>query len=94
MFGGWTDLVYPHVGGHHLVLQINVYQLGEFEPELDGEGLGEVWDRPDQPVVVVEQVVIQPLGVRVSLSSWTDHTSQYIKSSPQDVYQSLVMSLV
>ena len=52
-----------------MVLQINVYQLGEFEPELDGESLGEVWDRPDQPVVVVEQVVIESLGVGVALTA-------------------------
>ena len=64
---GWTDLVYPHVGGHHLVLQVNVDQLRQLQPKLDGERLREVGDRSDQPVVVVEQVVIKPFGVWVSL---------------------------
>ena len=63
----WTDLVYPHVGGHHLVLQVNVDQLRQLQPKLDGERLREVGDRSDQPVVVVEQVVIKPFGVWVSL---------------------------
>ena len=67
MFGGWTDLVYPHVGCHHLVLQVNVDQLRQLQPKLDGERLREVGDRSDQPVVVVEQVVIKPFGVWVSL---------------------------
>ena len=45
----------------------HVYQLGELEPQLDCEGLGEVGDRSDEAVVVMEEVVIQPLGVRVAL---------------------------
>ena len=66
MFGGWTDLVYPHVGGHHLVLQVNIDQLGELEPQLDGQLLRVVGDGPDEAVVVAQQVVVQPLGVGVA----------------------------
>ena len=64
-----THLINPHVGGHHLVLQVDIDQLGQLEAQLDCEGLCEVWDRSDQPVVVVEQVVIQPLCVGVALTS-------------------------
>ena len=42
------------------------YELGELELEVDGDCLGDVGHGPDQLVVVAQQVVIQPLGVRVS----------------------------
>lgn len=45
------------------------YQLDELrqpEPELDQHGVGVIADRPDQTVVVTEQVVVQPFGVRVA----------------------------
>lgn len=45
------------------------YQLDELrqpEAQLDQNGVGVVADRPDEPVVVAEQVVVQPLGVRVA----------------------------
>ena len=60
-------LVHPHIGGHHLVLEVHIDKLRELESELDGEGLCEVGDRSDEAVVVMEEVVIQPLGVRVAL---------------------------
>ena len=68
-FSYFPHLVNPHVSGHYLVLQVNIDQLGELEAQLDSEGLCEVWHRSDQPVVVVEQVVIQSLGVGVTLTS-------------------------
>ena len=46
----------------------HVNQLGELQLELDGDGVGDVDDGPDQLVVAGEQVVKQPLGVRVALS--------------------------
>ena len=64
-----TDLINPDVGGHHLVLQVHIDQLGQLQAQLDCEGLCEVWHGSDQPVVVVEQVVIQSLGVGVALTS-------------------------
>lgn len=48
---------------------MNTYQLDELrqpETELNQHGVGVVTDGPDQPVVVAEQVVVQPLGVRVA----------------------------
>ena len=50
-----------------MVLQVHVNELGELEAEPDGEGLGEVGHGSDEAVVVVQQVIIQPLGVRVGL---------------------------
>ena len=64
-----TDLINPDVGGHHLVLQVHIDQLGQLQAQLDCEGLCEVWHGSDQPVVVVEQVVVQSLGVGVALTS-------------------------
>ena len=52
---------------HHLVLQVNIDQLRELQSEPDSQGLGEVGHRPDQAVIVVKEVIIQPLGVRVTL---------------------------
>ena len=46
----------------------HVNQLGELQLELDGDGVGDVDNRPNQLVVAGEQVVKQPLGVRVALS--------------------------
>ena len=64
-----TDLVHPDVGGHHLVLEVHVDELGELEAQPDGEGLCEVGDWSDETVVVVEQVIIQSLGMRVALNT-------------------------
>jgi hypothetical protein len=43
-----------------------VNKLGELEPHLDGDLIRVVGHRPDQPVVVAQQVVVQPLGVRIA----------------------------
>ena len=48
----------PHT--HH------INKLGELELELDGDGVGDVHDGPDELVVGGEQVIKQPLGIRVS----------------------------
>ena len=37
-----ADLVHPDVGGHDLVLQVDINELGELEAEPDGESLCEV----------------------------------------------------
>jgi len=45
------------------------YQLDELrqpEAQLDQNRVGVVADRSDEPVVVAEQVVVQPLGIRVA----------------------------
>ena len=52
-----------------MVLQVHIDQLGQLEAQLDGEGLCEVRHWSDQPVVVVEQVVIESLGVGVALTA-------------------------
>ena len=52
-----------------MVLQVHVNELGELEAEPDGEGLGEVGHGSDEAVVVVQQVVIQSLGVGVALTA-------------------------
>lgn len=41
-------------------------QLRQPEPELYQHGVGVVADGPDEPIVVAEQVVVQPFGVRVA----------------------------
>ena len=46
----------------------HVNQLGELQLELDGDGVRDVDDRPHQLVVAGQQVVKQPLGVRITLS--------------------------
>ena len=50
-----------------MVLQVNINQLRELQSEPDSQGLSEVGHRPDQAVIVVKEVIIQPLGVRVTL---------------------------
>ena len=42
------------------------YQLGELELEVDSDSLGDVGHWPDQLVVVGEEVIVKPLGVRVT----------------------------
>ena len=49
-----------------MVLEVDVDQLGELEPQLDGQLLRVVGDGPDEAVVVAQQVVVQPLGVGVA----------------------------
>ena len=44
----------------------HVDELGELELELDGDGVRDVHDGPDQLVVGGEQVIKQPLGVWVT----------------------------
>ena len=51
----------------------HVYQLGELEAQLDCEGLGEVGDRSDEAVVVVEKVIIQPLGMGVADTNYGEY---------------------
>ena len=65
-------------GAHH------VDELGELEPEVDGERLGEVGDGADEPVVVLQQVVVQLLGVRVAAARhWSRKKSgPFSKSRP------------
>ena len=46
----------------------HINQLGELQLELDGDGVRDVDDGPHQLVVAGEQVVKQPLGVRITLS--------------------------
>ena len=65
----YGHLVHPHIGGHHLVLEVDIDQLREFQPEPDSEGLCEVGHRSDEAVVVMEEVIIQPLGVRIALNT-------------------------
>ena len=62
----FADLLDPDVGGHDLVLEVDVDQLGELEPQLDGQLLRVVGHGPDEAVVVAQQVVVQPLGVGVA----------------------------
>ena len=50
-----------------MVLQVDIDQLRELQSEPDGQGLGEVGHRPDEAVVVVKEVIVQPLSVRVTL---------------------------
>ena len=64
-----TDLVHPDVGGHDLVLEVHVDELGELEAQPDSEGLCEVGNWSDETVVVVEQVIIQSLGMRIALNT-------------------------
>ena len=54
----------------------HVNELGEFEAEFDSEGLTEVCDGPDEAVVIVEKIVVQPLGVRVALHTCTAGSGQ------------------
>ncbi len=58
-------LLHPHVGGHYLILEVDVHQLGELQPQLDRQLVGQVGDGPDQAVVVAQEVVVQTLGVRI-----------------------------
>ena len=51
-------------------------ELGELELELDRDDLGDVGHGPDQLVVVAQQVVIQPLGVRVPAATKQINTYQ------------------
>ena len=46
----------------------HIDELRELEAELDGQLLGVVGHRPDQPVVVVEQVIVEALRVRIGIS--------------------------
>jgi len=50
--------------GHTTAYQLD--ELRQPEAQLDQNGVGVVADRPDEPVVVAEQVVVQPLGVRIA----------------------------
>ena len=61
-----TYLLDPDVGGHDLVLEVDVDELGELEAEAHRQLLRVVGHGPDQPVVVRQQVVVQPLRVRVA----------------------------
>ena len=49
-----------------LVATHHIDQLGELELELDGDGVRDVHDGPDELVVGGEQVIKQPLGIRVT----------------------------
>ena len=51
----------------------HIYQLGEFEFELDGDGVRDVDDGADQLVVAGQQVVKQSLGVRVPICQHCKH---------------------
>lgn len=73
----YGHLVHPHIGGHHLVLQVNIDQLRELQAESDSQSLCEVGHRPDEAVVVMEEVIVQPLGVRIALNT-LDESIQYI----------------
>ena len=44
----------------------HINQLGELEFELDCDGVRDIHDWPDQLVVGGEQVIKQPLGIRVT----------------------------
>ena len=44
----------------------HINQLGELQLELDGDGVRDVHDGPDELVVGGEQVIKQPLGIRVT----------------------------
>ena len=47
-------------------MSYHVNELRELEFNLDGDGVGDVLDGPDQLVVAGQDLVIQPLGVRVT----------------------------
>ena len=53
-------LTFPGCHTHH------INQLGELELELDGDGVRDVHDGPDQLVVGGEQVIKQALGIRIT----------------------------
>ena len=62
----------PPLLAHH------VNELTESESQLDSEGLCEVVDRSDEAVVVVQEVVVQSLGVRVAGGACTvQYSAQY-----------------
>ena len=45
----------------------HIYQLGELQFDLDGDGVGHVLDGPHQLVVAGEDLVVESLGVRIGL---------------------------
>ena len=61
-----TDLIHPHIGGHHLVLQVYIDQLRQLQSQPHCQRLCEVRDWSDETIVVVEQVIIETLGVGIA----------------------------
>ena len=47
-------------------MSYHVNELRELEFNLDGDGVGDVLDGPDQLVVPGEDLVVESLGVRVT----------------------------
>ena len=47
-------------------MSYHVNELRELEFNLDGDGVGDVLDGPDQLVVAGEDLVVESLGVRVT----------------------------
>jgi len=58
-------LLHPQVGGHDLVLQIDIDQLGQLQLDANGEGVRHIDHRADQFVVVAQQIVVQSFGIRI-----------------------------
>jgi hypothetical protein len=59
---------------HTYILYIthHVYELREAQPHLDGKAVRVVAHGPDEPIVVAQQVVVQPLRFRVG-HGFPDH---------------------
>lgn len=63
---GWLAVMrgvwYHGAETHH------IDELGELETQLDGESVGVVSDGPDESVVGAEEVVVEPLSVRIGVA--------------------------
>ena len=57
----------PDVGGHDLVLLVDIEKLGEAKFELDRQQVAVVSHRPDQFVVAAEKILKESSCLRIAL---------------------------